>query len=130
LEQPGPEELRRLGEAEEAADPAEFRVRDDAVIGAWLNAKLLGLDPVFPNKSAFGLASSPYFEGEGGPTDITSDMVSINILKFGDDKGIRIKDLVKMRRGEDVFVTMRQTVTECKRHLESMRLGDTRPPKR
>lgn len=116
LKEPDPEALRK---ADEAVDPAEFWMPDDDVIGAWLNAKLLGLDPVFPNKSAFGLASTLYFEGEGRPTDITSDMVSINILKFGDDKESGIKDLVKMRRDEDVFVTMRQTVTECKRYLES-----------
>jgi hypothetical protein len=121
LKEPDPEELRK---AAEAVDPAEFWIPDDDVIGAWLNAKLLGLDPVFPNKSTFGLASSLYFEGEGGPTDITSDMVSINILKFGDDKEIGIKDLVKMRKNEDVFVTMRQTVTECKRYLENEHLED------
>ncbi len=124
LKEPDPEALRKVAAA---VDPAEFWIPDDDVIGAWLNAKLLGVDPVFPNKSTFSLASSLYFEGEEGPTDITSDLVSINILPFGDDKEIGIKDLVKMRKNEDVFVTMRQTVTECKRYLENEHLEDASP---
>jgi hypothetical protein len=60
---PDPEALRK---AAAAVDPTEFWIPDDDVIGAWLNAKLLGVDPVFPNKSIFSLASSLYFEGEEG----------------------------------------------------------------
>ncbi len=96
---------------------------ENEVIGAWLNANILRLDPVFPNRPMFEYASMLYFERENKSIQ-TSDLVSMNILPFGNNKKkISIADLVNMRKNEAVFIEVKNTVMSCREYLEN-EVGD------
>ncbi len=97
----------------------DVRVDQRAILGAWLNARLLGLDPVFPNRLMFDWAADLYFDEGPGPGDLVSDLISMDILPFGEAEGIHLNDLLKLRKNEEVFDEVRQAVAACKRHLEN-----------
>jgi hypothetical protein len=97
------------------------------VLGAWLNSRLLGLDPVFPNRTMFDWAADLYFDEGLGPTALTSDLISIDILPFGRAEGVGLDDLVKIRKDHDVFNNIREAVVACKEFLEKdIGAGSTR----
>jgi hypothetical protein len=75
-----------------------------AGITAWVNARLLGLDPVFPNREMWKWASHIRFR-DNALVDVTTDLMSIEILPLGGEKGLSVADIMKMRRNEDVFRT-------------------------
>jgi hypothetical protein len=87
------------------------------VLGAWLNARLLGLDPVFPNRTMFDWAADLYFEEEGG-RDLTGDLISMDVLPFGRTQELGIDQLISLRKNEEVFAQVRETVSSCKEFLE------------
>ena len=93
------------------------RVDTNEVLGAWLNARLLGLDPVFPNRAMFDWAADLYFEEDGG-RDLTSDLISIDILPFGRTQELGLDQLISLRKNEEVFAQVRETVASCKEFLE------------
>jgi hypothetical protein len=96
---------------------------EDEVIGAWLNANILKLDPVFPNRPMFEYASRLYFKGENESIQ-TSDLISLSILPFGDNKKkISIIDLVNMRKNEAVFNEVKNAVRSCREYLQN-EVGD------
>jgi hypothetical protein len=107
--------------AAKRVDPVEERrmVDTNAVIGAWLNARMLGLDPVFPNRAMFDVASGFYFAGERSARDLTSDLISMDILPFGRADGISLKDLLKIRKNEEVFAHVREATGACKNYLNN-----------
>ena len=92
--------------------------RETEVLGAWLNSRLLGLDPVFPNRAMFDWAADLYFEEGPGPGELVSDLISMDILPFGKSEGISLDDLLKIRKNEDVFEQVRRTVVDCKGYLQ------------
>lgn len=100
-------------------DPVEVRrwIDKREVLGAWLNARVLGLDPVFPNRPMFDIAAGYYFEDEAAPEGMTSDLISMDVLPFGHAADIKIKDLVEIRKNEDVFVEVREAVGACKEYI-------------
>ena len=100
-------------------EPAPVQVSFDDVSAAWLNGRLLGLDVVFPDRPAFELGSRLYFDLDSGPSEVTTDLLSIEGLPFGSKTGIELKELWKIRKNEEIFDEVRNTVAECKLHLES-----------
>lgn len=92
-------------------------LNDTEIIGAWLNSRLLGLDPIFPNRAMLDLASSLYFDDDVGATDFTSDLVSVDILPFGQAGGIGLDELLRIRKDDDVFGHVRHTVIACKDYI-------------
>jgi hypothetical protein len=104
--------------AEAAADSRLEYFSDTEVIGAWLNSRILNLDPVFPNRTMFDWAANLYFDEDQGTNDLTSDLISMDILPFGGAEGISIDHLVKLRRDEEVFSHVRRVVVSCKEFLE------------
>jgi hypothetical protein len=103
------------------------QVSSDDAIAAWLNTRLLGLDVVFPDRPAFELGSRLYFDDDSSPLDVTTDLISIEGLPFGGRKGIDLKELWKIRRNEEIFDEVRNTVAGCKLHLESnLGVGSTK----
>lgn len=106
----------------------EYRFSELDVLGAWLNSRLLGLDPVFPNRRMFDYAADLYFEEGPGPGELTSDLISIDILPFGGPNGIDLDKLLKLRKNEDVFAEVRRTVVDCKGYL-AKEIGQGSSPK-
>jgi hypothetical protein len=108
-------------------EPATVQVSSDDVIAAWLNSRLLGFDVVFPDRAALELGSRLYFDDDSSPSDVTTDLISIEGLPFGAKKGIDLKELWEIRRNEEIFDEVRNTVAGCKLHLESnLGVGSTK----
>jgi hypothetical protein len=105
--------------------PAKVRAASDDVTAAWLNGRLLGLDVVFPDRAAFELGSRLYFEEDSDPSDVATDLISIEGLPFGAKKGLALKELWKIRKDEEIFNEVRNTVADCKLHLESNLSADS-----
>jgi hypothetical protein len=100
--------------------PATVQVSTDDVTAAWLNGRLLGLDVVFPDRAAFELGSRLYFDDEDSDApEITTDLISIEGLPCGAKTGLALKELWKIRKNEEIFDEVRNTVGKCKLHLES-----------
>jgi hypothetical protein len=94
------------------------------VIGAWLNARILHLDPVFPNRAMFNWAANLYFDDGPEAQDLTTDLISLDVLPFGGAEGIAIDDLLSMRKNEEVFRQVQRVVASCKDYIE-VNLGPT-----
>lgn len=94
------------------------QINENEVIGAWLNGQLLGLNPVFPNRPMFDLAADLYFSGDQGPDELTVDLMSIDILPFGRDRDLGLKDLLSLRKNEETFLEVRSAVLACQSFLE------------
>jgi hypothetical protein len=95
------------------------RVNENEVIGAWLNGQLLGLNPVFPNRAMFDMATDLYFSGDESPNELTVDLMSIDILPFGRDKDLGLKELLSLRKNEHTFQEVRGAVMACREFLEA-----------
>ncbi|MGX7681768.1 hypothetical protein ACSMXN_23040 [Jatrophihabitans sp. DSM 45814] len=109
--------LAKMGESTDGeTGPGYFS--ETEVVGAWLNARLLGLDPVFPNRAMFDWAADLYFDEGPGPGELTSDLITMDILPFGKAEGIGLDDLLKLRKNEEVFAHVRSTVVDCQAFLE------------
>jgi hypothetical protein len=91
---------------------------EDTAIAAWLNARIMNLDPVFPNRTMSDWAANLYFDEGPETNDITSDLISLDILPFGGREGIGLDELWKMRKNEDVFHEVQRVVTACKQYIE------------
>jgi hypothetical protein len=113
----------------EATDDSEAKevLAEDEALTAWLNARMLGLDPVFPNRRMFDWASRLYFQDGDRPSDIMTDMLTIDVLPFGDQNPIDIETLWKIRRNESVFHEVRLASAACKKML-SENLKESAPP--
>jgi hypothetical protein len=110
-----------------AREPGDRYFNETEVLGAWLNSRLLGLDPVFPNRTMFDWAADLYFDDGLGPAALTSDLISMDILPFGRAEGVGLNDLVKIRKDDDVFKNVREAVIACKEFLEKdIGAGSTR----
>jgi hypothetical protein len=93
----------------------------NAVISAWLNARLLGLNPVFPDQAMYDFGSYLYFRGEGDEDrsfKLTSDLMSFDILPLGKNKPVSIKELMSLRKNEEGFAAVRSTVMTCQQRLK------------
>jgi hypothetical protein len=99
-------------------DAVEAFDEEDALT-AWINARILGLDPVFPSAAMSDWASRLHFDEGPDALDVTSDLLSVSILPFGGTQGIGLDDLLSMRRNERVFAEVQHIVAGCKAHLEA-----------
>jgi hypothetical protein len=111
-----PIKFPRLAKEIRRVDP---RVNENEVLAAWLNGQLLGLDPVFPNRPMFDLAADLYFRTDEGPSELTTDLMSIDILPFGRDRDMGLNDLLSLRKNEGTFEEVRNAVVACKEFLET-----------
>jgi hypothetical protein len=96
-------------------------VDENAVITAWLNARLMGLNPVFPDQAMYDFSSRLYFRGDGDGDrsfELTSDLMSFDILPLGKKKPVGIKDLVSLRKNEEGFAAVRSAVMTCQQRLK------------
>jgi hypothetical protein len=96
----------------------EPRLDCEAAVEAWINARLLGLDPVFANERTWRWASGIKFHEEA-KTQVTTDLMSIDILPLGEKKGLSVKDIVSMRKGEESFQHIRDTLIGCKDYIRT-----------
>jgi hypothetical protein len=92
---------------------------EDTVVAAWLNARIMNLDPVFPNRAMSDWAANLYFDEGSDTNDLTSDLISVDILPFGRHEGIGLDDLWKMRKNEEVFQEIQRVVAACKQYIET-----------
>src|SRR6185312_6841119 len=83
---------------------------EDTVVAAWLNARIMNLDPVFPNRAMSDWAANLYFDQGPGTNDLTSDLISLDILPFGRHEGIGLDDLWKIRKNDEVFHEIQRVV--------------------
>jgi hypothetical protein len=113
--------LRLVGPVDEPIDAREF----DKVAGAWLNARLLHLDPVLPTTRSLQLAAALRLEGD--PLDVTAEPVTFEIRAFRDPKEIGLDALVKMRKNDEVFARIREVASECKTAVEEIVASDATP---
>lgn len=98
------------------------RLREGQVILAWLNARIMGLDPVFPNRAMFDFGNTLYLrddERDGPPRELTSDLISFDVLPLRRDGAVSIKDLVSLRKNEAGFAAVRNAVTQCQDRLQN-----------
>jgi hypothetical protein len=93
--------------------------RPDDVLGAWLNARILSLDPVFPTRGMFDWAADLYFEDDPGAADLVGDLISVDVLPFGGTQGMSLDDLISIRKNDEVFEHVRRAVADCKTYLET-----------
>ena len=98
--------------------PPEYFSHDE-VLSTWLNSRLLRLDPVFPSREMFDFASQLYFADEIATSDFTSDLISVNILPFGDQSDFSLQDLISMRKNEEVFTEIKNVTGACKEYIET-----------
>jgi hypothetical protein len=96
--------------------PPEHALNCEGAAYAWINARLLGLDPVFADKKTWQWAAGIKFRDET-KAQATTDLMSIDILPLGDKKGLTVQDIVSMRRGERVFKHVRDTLIGCKEYV-------------
>jgi len=99
----------------------------DKVLVPWLNARLLGLDPVYLTDTMARIGGTLSFEGDA-PAPAPNDLLSVSILPFGGPGEIDLDTLWKMRRNESVFAHVRLLTAQCKKHLED-NLGQGATPK-
>jgi hypothetical protein len=98
----------------------------DEATAAWLNARLLGLAPVFPTRTMFDWARGLHFRDEGG-ADIVTNLVSIQWLPFGHKDGLSVDDLSGLRANEEVFAHVRQAILKCLAYAEANVTPATEP---
>jgi hypothetical protein len=84
---------------------------------AWLNGRILGLDPVFPTRKMSDWAARLYFNDGPETADLSSDLFTIQLLPFGETKGLSLDQLWKMRKTEEVFTAVQRIVAECKEYI-------------
>jgi hypothetical protein len=96
--------------------PVQPRLDTTALTEAWIDARLLGVDPVFANEESWRWASGIKFRNET-KMQATSDLMSIDIIPLGGGKGLSLKDIMSMRKNEEVFQHVRDTLTGCKNYL-------------
>ena len=97
-------------------------VDEDRVFLAWLNARIMGLDPVFPNRAMFEYGSDLYLldeEQNGPPRELTSDLISFDVLPLRREKAVSVKELMSLRKNEAGFAAVRSAVTECQHQLRA-----------
>lgn len=104
---------------QQPADVPAGQFSTDDALTAWINARILDLDPVFPSAAMSGWASNLYFDDGPDALDVTSDLISVSLLPFGGTEGIGLDALLSMRRNEQVFAEVQRIVAGCKTHLES-----------
>jgi hypothetical protein len=92
---------------------------EDTVVAAWLNARIMNLDPVFPNRAMSDWAANLYFDQGPGTNDLTSDLISLDILPFGRHEGIGLGDLWKIRKNDEVFHEIQRVAAACKQYIET-----------
>lgn len=97
--------------------PDYQRLRTDEAMTAWMNGRLLGLDPVLPNKASTAWASRLYFADAPDLEDGGADLMSIEILLS--DKELSIDKLWRIREDKDVFQEIKATVSECKKYVDT-----------
>jgi hypothetical protein len=93
----------------------------NAVITAWLNARLMGLNPVFPGRAMYDFGSLLYFRGDEDRDrsfELTSDLMSFDILPLGRKKPVGVKELVSLRKNEEGFAAVRSAVMTCQQRLK------------
>lgn len=90
----------------------------EAAVEAWINARLLGLDPVFADERTRRWASGIKFHEEA-KTQVTTDLMSIDIIPLGAKNGLSVKDIVSMRKGEQCFQHIRNTLIGCKDYVRA-----------
>jgi hypothetical protein len=88
----------------------------EAALSAWLNARMLGTDPVFPDEPSWQWASRIRFR-EQTTVQASSDLMSINLLPLGERKGLSVEDIQSMRKNEKVFTHIRDTLIGCRAHV-------------
>ncbi|QUJ77743.1 hypothetical protein KDD17_07300 [Sulfitobacter albidus] len=96
-------------------DARKPRFNWDRGVNAWLNARLLGLDPVFPDIETQVWASRIRHLTED-QNSLVSDLVSIEILPLS-HKQLSISELIKLRRNEEVFSHVRSALSDGKTYL-------------
>ncbi len=99
----------------------------DKILVPWLNARLLGLDPVYLTDAMARVGGTLSFDGDV-VTSPPSDMLSVSILPFGGAGEIDLDMLWEMRRNESVFAHIRSLTAKCKNYLED-NLGQGATPK-
>jgi len=99
----------------------------DKVVVPWLNARLLGLDPVYLTDAMARIGGTLSFDGNATAYP-PSDLLSVSILPFGGAEEIDLDTLWKMRRDEPVFAHVRRLTAQCKKHLAD-NLGAGATPK-
>jgi len=92
---------------------------EDTAVAAWLNARIMNLDPVFPNRTISDWAANLYFDEGPEVNDVTSDLISLDILPFGEPEGIGLDELWKMRKNDEVFHEIQRVAAACKQYIET-----------
>lgn len=87
------------------------------ILVPWLNARLLGLDPVYLTDAMARVGGTLSFDGDAA-TSAPGDLLSVSILPFGGAGEIDLDTLWKMRRNESVFAHVRSLTAQCKKYLE------------
>jgi len=96
------------------------------VLVPWLNARLLGLDPVYLTEAMARIGATLTFDGDEAAY-APSDLLSVSILPFGAPSEIDLDTLWNMRCNEPVFAHVRSLAAKCKLHLEE-NLGEGSTP--
>jgi len=97
------------------------------VIVPWLNARLLGLDPIYLTDAMARIGATLSFDGETA-TSTVLDLLSVSILPFGGPDELDLDTLWKMRSNESVFAHVRLLTAQCKEELEN-NVGQGATPK-
>src|SRR5262249_31748528 len=77
------------------------------VLVPWLNARLLGLDPVYLTDAMARIGGTLSFDDDAA-TSPASDLLSVSILPFGGAGEIDLDTLWTMRRNDSVFAHVRR----------------------
>ena len=107
------------------AQPSE-RWFPDKAVAAWLNARLLGLSPVFPTRTMFDWARGLHFVDEAA-AEVMTNLVTIQWLPFGHRGGLDVRGLAELRADEEVFRHVREAIGQCLRYAEATVNPDTNP---
>jgi hypothetical protein len=111
-------DLSKIGEEVEAPRSDTRSLDTTQAVYAWINARLMGLDPVYADKNTWKWASKIRLKGESRLPQ-TTEIMSIDILPLGERKTLTAAEIVSMRKNEEIFRLVRETLSGCKDYIRS-----------
>ena len=105
--------------------PSKVYFNEEEVMGAWLNARILGLDAMLPTEEMAAYAARLYFDDGPDAGDVTGGLLSMAGLPLGDRESLSVEDLVSMRKNDRVFNEVKRVVAGCKEYVETLPIDTT-----
>ena len=100
-------------------EPVLVSSKEDEIFSSIFTARLFDLDAVLPDKHCFEYASHWGFVGEKkGSTRSVGQGIELGFDGLMPEDSVSVKDLVAIRKNEEVFSIVKTLSVDCKRYIE------------